>query len=199
MNNVSVGMRKFLIVARLFLITSFILLFAFATAIKKPHAKPVNIPTDILSSISYFTDFSKVLSSQSEESIAETPDVPVTSTPENEEKVEDQSENSEDSTAKAESVESNTTQATYSSSNYSKNRAGTSTAASNSSKSTNSYDPNAIYVDDRGEAIDSPIVIPITNNGNASENSQPTPDPSTEEQPSTTEGSKGTESSEDTE
>ncbi|MBQ3469992.1 hypothetical protein IJH16_03415 [Candidatus Saccharibacteria bacterium] len=198
MNNVSVGMSKFLIVARLFLITSFILLFAFATAIKKPHAKPVNIPTDILSSISYFADFSKVLSSQSEESIAETPDVPITSTPENEEKVEDQSENSKDSTVKAESVEPNTAQTTYSS-NYSKNRTSTSTAASSSSKSTSSYDPNAIYVDDRGEAIDSPIVIPITNNGNASENSQPTPDPSTEEQPSTTEGSKGTESSKDTE
>lgn len=198
MNNVSVGMSKFLIVARLFLITSFILLFAFATAIKKPHAKPVNIPTDILSSISYFADFSKVLSSQSEESIAETPDVPVTSTPENEEKVEDQSKNSEDSTAKAESVEPNTAQTTYSS-NYSKNRTSTSTTASSSSKSTSSYDPNAIYVDDRGEAIDSPIVIPITNNGNAPENSQPTPDPSTEEQPSTTGDSKGTESSKDTE
>lgn len=187
-----------MIVARLFLITSFILLFAFATAIKKPHAKLVNIPTDILSSISYFADFSKVLSSQSEESIAEIPDVPITSTPENEEKVEDQSENSEDSTAKTESAEPNTAQTAYSS-NYSKNRTSTSTAASNSSKSTSSYDPNAIYVDDRGEAIDSPIVIPITNNGNASENSQPTPDPSTEEQPSATGGSKGTESSKDTE
>ncbi|MBQ3309798.1 hypothetical protein IJG78_03965 [Candidatus Saccharibacteria bacterium] len=171
MDVVSNGTKRVLISFRLIFIAAIILVFAVATSIKKPSRGRLSTPG--LGTIAYLADFVPTPEEDkaSKNSVAsdhsDDPDVPITSSPETpKEDNKDGNETSESpATSPSTKEDSNTANNTTRSGTHKNTSQSDISTAKNASKnaisnSSSSYS-NEIYVDDRGENIDNPVVFPI--------------------------------------